>query len=455
MTGAPALRDVLDRAISAHRAERYEEALRAYTAYLAARPDDAGIWTNLGALYRTLKAHDLALAAQERAHRLDPGAISIRRNLANILTDTGQGERAAAIRRDLVAEGDGDPELRAMIGKALRSAQRYDEGVEALRELLADHPDHAEGRVQLALTLLARGDYAEGFEAFRARWETGELTPRTVLAPKWQGGDLTGKRILVMPEQGFGDAVAFARFIPELRRFNPDRVLLQVEKPLARLFAEVEGVDEMAPGFEPGRFDCYVDMMDLPTLHFARDTVIPPPTRLAVPEPSTRRARGIALPFADHLKVGVVWCGSLTYRGNSFRSFSHRELMPLLDLPRTQLFSLYKGPRLKDLHADGMGAMILDTASSEADFADNAAMMREMDVVVTSCTATAHIAGSLGVETWILLHWDNFWMWGKDSDRTPWYPSARLYRQETPRDWAGVIARVRADLALRTPKGTT
>ena len=447
------LKDVLDRAISAHRNQRYDEALKGYTTYLANRPEEAGIWTNLGALYRSLKAHDLALAAQQRAHELDPGSANIRRNLANILTDTGQGERAADIRRALVEEGDSDPELRAMIGKALRSVQRYDEGVEVLRALTAEHPDHAEARVQLALTLLARGDYAEGFEAFQARWETGELTPRSVPAPKWKGEDLTGKRILVMPEQGFGDAVAFARFIPVLRQFSPEQVLLQVEKPLARLFAEVDGVDEMAPAFDPGRFDCYVDMMDLPMIHFAREDEVPAPTRLAVPADSVERARRLTAPFTDHLKVGVVWCGSLTYRGNSFRSFSHRDLLPLLDLPRTQLFSLYKGPRLQDLHADGTGAMILDTASTERDFADNAAMMREMDVVVTSCTATAHIAGSLGVETWILLHWDSFWMWGKDSDRTPWYPSARLYRQEVPRDWAGVIARVRADLAGRTPEG--
>ena len=455
MSEAGALRGLLDRAIAAHRGERFDEALRAYTAYLATRPDDAGIWTNLGALYRTTKAHDLALAAQERAYRLDPKAVTIRRNLANILTDTGQGDRAASLRQALVDEGDGDPELRAMIGKALRSAQRYDEGVTVLRALLDEHPDHAEGRVQLALTLLARGDYAEGFAAFQARWETGELTPRQILAPKWQGGDLTGKRILVMPEQGFGDAVAFARFIPVLRQFNPDKVLLQVDKPLARLFAEVEGVDEMAPGFDPGAFDCYVDMMDLPMVHFARAPDVPPPTRLSVPEDSVARARSLTAPFAGHLKVGVVWCGSVTYRGNSFRSFTHRELLPLLDLPRTQLFSLYKGPRLKDLHADGTSAMILDTAASERDFADNAAMMREMDLVVTSCTATAHIAGSLGVETWILLHWDSFWMWGKETDHSPWYPSARLYRQEVPRDWPGVIARVRADLAERAPKGVT
>jgi hypothetical protein len=168
-----------------------------------------------------------------------------------------------------------------------------------------------------------------------------------------------------------------------------------------------------------------------------------------VPEDSRARARRITAPFRDRFRVGVVWCGSVTYRGNAFRSFPHTELHALLDLPGLQMFSLYKGPELAAFQADGTSAFVLDAGGSDRDFADCAAMMEEMDLVVTSDTATAHLAGSLGVPVWTLLHWDAFWLWQIARETTPWYPSMRLIRQERPRDWAGVLARVRRDLADR------
>ena len=151
-------------------------------------------------------------------------------------------------------------------------------------------------------------------------------------------------------------------------------------------------------------------------------------------------------PHARRLKIGVVWCGSVTYRGNAFRSFPHEELHPLLDLPGLQLVSLYKGPEIERFRADGTSAFVLDAGSQDRDLADCAALMEEMDLIVTSDTVTAHLAGSLGRPTWTLLHWDAFWLFGPEGEATPWYPSMRLIRQQRPRDWAGVIAEVRARL---------
>jgi hypothetical protein len=147
--------------------------------------------------------------------------------------------------------------------------------------------------------------------------------------------------------------------------------------------------------------------------------------------------------------VGVVWCGSVTYRANAFRSFSHTEFHRLLDIDGLQMFSLYKGPELEAFQKDGTGAFIVDAASTDRDFADCAAMMQEMDLVITSCTATCHIAGSLGVPVWTLLHWDAFWLWTHQGAETPWYPSMRLIRQSRPRDWEGVFAKLRQRLLAR------
>jgi hypothetical protein len=445
----PRQRQLREEAIALHRAGKLADARKLYAAYLAGSPRDAAMWSNYGSLMRSEGRHSLALLAQERAVALDPDGVAQMGNLANALSDLGQYERAVSLREAVLRRNPADTSQKAMIGRALRSMGRYDEGIAWLEQACHDHPGEHELRIQLALTQLAAGRYADGFRNYEVRWLTGELKPRQ-LPPttKWQGDDLTGRSILVMPEQGFGDAVTFARFLPELRRFNPARVMLLCERPLMRVFAGVEGVDWMGPEVGPEQpFDVWTNMMDLPPLHFDRSDVIPAPTRLTVPEDSRERARMFVAPHAGMFKVGVVWCGSVTYRGNAYRSFSHTEFHRLLDLPRVQLFSLYKGPELAAFQADGTSAFIVDTASTDRDFADCAAMMMEMDLIVTSDTVTVHLAGSLGRPVWTLLHWDAFWLWQLERDRTPWYPGMRLIRQETPRDWAGVMARVKQDLA--------
>jgi hypothetical protein len=434
-------------AATLHRAGKLAEARPVYAAYLAKHPRDGGMWSNFGSLLRSEGWHDLSILAQERALALDPRSRAVMNNLANVLSDVGQYDRALPLRSAILDQDAGDVAQKAMIGKAMRAMGRHSEGIAWLERAVADHPDDHEMHIQLALTQLADGRYAEGFRNYEHRWMTGELKQRQIPRPKWQGENLKGKTILVMPEQGFGDAIAFARFLPVLREFGPARVLLLSEKPLLRLFAEIEGVDWTGPEVGPDLpFDVWTNIMDLPPLHFDLTEDIPAPTRLTIPEDARARARSIVLPHANSFKVGVVWCGSVTYRGNAFRSFSHTEFHRLIDLPGVQLFSLYKGPELARFHADGTSGFIIDTASTDRDFADCAATMSEMDLIVTSDTATAHLAGSLGLRVWTLLHWDAFWLWQRSRDSTPWYPSMRLIRQDRARDWTGVMERVRAEI---------
>jgi Tfp pilus assembly protein PilF len=439
--------DLRQRAAEHHQAGRLSEALPLYAAYLGLAPRDSSIWSNLGSLFRSENRHDLALKAHERAYALAPENNSVLNNLANVLSDIGQYDRALHLRHQILKKTPGDAAQKAMIGKALRGKGDYAASIAYLEPAIADHPTYYELQIQLALSQLAARRYVEGFTTYDVRWKTGELTARKISQPKWNGESLAGRTILVLPEQGFGDAITFARFIPVLRRFDPKRVMLLCEKPLLRLMAEIEGVDWIGPeaAIDSG-FDVWTNMMDLPPHAFAADPAVPPPTRLCIPEDSRQRARAIVGPHAGRFKVGVVWCGSVTYRGNAFRSFSHTEFHPLLDLPDVQFFSLYKGPELAPYHADGTSAFILDTASSDRDFADCAATMEAMDLIITSDTATAHVAGSLGRPVWTLLHWDAFWLWQHQGDRTPWYPTMELFRQSSPRDWSELFVRVKSRL---------
>ncbi len=442
---------VLDLRQSAQQTQRdgdHAKARELYEKYLTIVPHDYLMWTNLGAMLRAQGLPDMALAAQQRAYELAPQNEIIRNNLANILADCGQPSDALALRQEALRDTPDDATQLAMAGKVLRTLGRTGDAIDLLAKAQANNPQEVELSIQLALSQLAHGAYAEGFKTFERRWASDEATPRQMHKPKWDGRSLAGKTILVLPEQGLGDGIAMARFLPVLRGYDPARVMLATERPLLRLFDGMEGADWVGLAADAGDdFDVWTDMMDLPTAHFATSKDIPAPAPLTVPDAAKTRADQVLAPYPRSFNVGVVWAGSPTFRANANRSFSHTEFHRLLSIPNVRLFSLYKGPMTQAYRADGTAHLIPDTAATEADFADTAAMMQALDLVITSDTATAHLAGSLGVPVWLMLHWDAFWMWQLEPDRSPWYPSMVLYRQFTPRDWSRPFERAKTDLA--------
>ncbi len=443
---AQTLGELRQKAVKAHQAGALEKAARDYASYLAQVPGDVGIWSNLGVLHRVAGRHKMSLRAQERAYALDQKDTGVRNNMANILSDIGQYDRSLALRYELAAEQPDDVNQLAMIGRCLRGKGDYAGAISYLKSAIQKYPEDAELQMQLAFAQLGAGDYRTGLQTYKARWAAGELQPRALPFPEWQGEPLKGKTIVVLPEQGFGDAVLFARFLSILKGRGAT-VQLVAKRPLMRLFEAFDGVDEMIADLtRDTKADYWVNMMDLAAIYFETETHVPPPARLNVPKAAKDRAATMTAAHTDRFKVGVVWTGSVTYKGNAFRSFSHTDFLPLTDVPGVQLFSLYKGPELKGFYADGTDGLIVDVGSSEQDFADCAGMMQAMDLVITSDTATAHVAGSLGVPVWTVLHWDAFWVWRHKGETTDWYPGMQLFRQETPLDWGDVMTEVKAAL---------
>ncbi len=446
---AQTLQQVRQNAVAAHKAGELDKAARGYASYLAQVPGDVGIWSNLGVLHRVAGRHKMSLRVQQKAFALDPGDTGVRNNLANILSDLGRYDESIAIRKGLVKERPDDANLKAMIARCLRGKGDYAGAIDYLATVIPEHPEDAELQMQLAFAQLGIGDYGAALQSYKARWLAGELQPRDLPFPEWRGEPLDGKIIVVLPEQGYGDAVLFARFLTVLKGRGA-KVQLVTKRPLMRLFEGLDGVDEMISELTRNTdADYWVNMMDLAALYFEGSSAIPAPTRLSVPKAAQNRAKAMVAPHKDKVRVGVVWTGSVTYKGNAFRSFSHTEFLPLTEIAGVQLFSLYKGPELAAYHADGTDGLILDAGSSETDFADCAGMMQEMDLVITSDTATAHVAGSLGVPVWTVLHWDAFWVWRHTGDTTEWYPGMRLFRQRTPLEWGEVMAEVKTALVKK------
>ncbi|WP_296418264.1 tetratricopeptide repeat-containing glycosyltransferase family protein [Pseudooctadecabacter sp.] len=436
--------------VNAHQAGRMDQALEGYTRYLARYPNDAGIWTNLGALFRTSGQHDKARVAQSRAYALAPDDTGVLNNYANILSDLGEYEKSIDLRQASLAKDPSHLMHHAMIGRCYRGMGRYDEAIAYLTPQVAEHPAETEIALQLAFAQLGAGHYGAAFRTYDARWNSDELRPPKLPFPKWEDGmEVAGKTVLVMPEQGFGDMILMSRFVPLVAAMGA-KVRVVAKKPLIRLLEGLEGIDWIGSAARPtDPVDLWVSLMDLPKLVYGAEERgdIPPPSTLSIPDDAVDRAKVLTAQHKDMFKVGVVWSGSATYKGNTFRSFTHREFIPMAGLPNVQLFSLYKGPYLEAYQNDGTAALIIDSASTDRDFADCAATMMEMDLIITSDTATAHIAGSLGVPTWVMLHWDAFWVYRHHGDTTPWYPSMRLFRQAAPQDWASAFDAATAALA--------
>lgn len=436
-------------AVDAHRLGKHDDALAGYTRYLTAFPKDAGIWTNLGALYRTTGRHQLARTAQSRAYALTPDDPGVLNNYANILSDIGEYQRSIELREQSLAIQPDHLMHHAMIGRCYRGMGAYQKAIEYLAPRVSEFPQEPEIELQLAFAQLGAGEFGAAFRSYNARWKTGDLEMPEVPFPAWEEGvSIDGKTILILPEQGFGDMVLLSRFIPLLAAKGA-RVRLVAKKPLMRLLDGIEGVEWIGIGATPqDPIDLWTSLMDLPKIVFGPDEVgdVPPPTTLNIPEDSAQRAKAITAQHQDMFKVGVVWSGSATYKGNTFRSFTHREFLPMADIPNVQLFSLYKGPFLEAYQQDGSAGVIIDTASTDRDFADCAATMKEMDLIITSDTATAHIAGSLGVPVWVMLHWDSFWVYRHAGETTEWYPSMRLFRQPKPQDWTSAFDAAHAAL---------
>lgn len=443
------LNEVFNEAVTKHRAGELDEAERLYRLCIAHQPGSVTAWTNLGALLRSRKKLVAAVACHRKALEIDPKAINVRSNLANALADIGEAEEAVALRQKLVEEQPDEWARIRDLAIAYRGCWRNQEAVDLIDRTEARLGRDEQAVLQRALAHLMLGNWKEGFADFEARYSGDEVSlPENAPWPRWMGEDLTGKSIVILPEQGFGDAILMTRFIPGLKARGASRVAMVAKKPLARLLSRVEGVDAVIPAARrQDSFDYYTPNMSLPHLVGMPAGGTPPPLpRLAIPDDSRARAAKLTASFAHRFRIGIVWTGSLTYRANHRRSTTPESFAPLATVPGVQLFSLYKGDAHKDFLDSGMAGPIVDACGHDRDFADTAAMIDAMDLMITTDTAVVHVAASMGKPVWNMLTWEGFWLYGKEAT-TPWYPSMRLFRQPASGDWDTVFAEV--ETALR------
>ncbi|HXW23410.1 MAG TPA: tetratricopeptide repeat protein, partial [Xanthobacteraceae bacterium] len=402
---------------------------------------------NLGNLAEKRGDHGAAAESFRRATALRPQFYEAHNNLGAVLLKAGKPEAAEGSFARAVALKPGEAEAHHNLANALCELGRYDEALASCRRAIAADPAHAQANFTAAMLLLVQGKLREGFEQYEWRWKLGTLVPRGFPVPLWNGEDIAGRTILLYGEQGYGDTIQGLRYVPFVAARGA-RVVLEVPPPLLRLAASLPGVAELvAAGQALPRVDLACPLLSLPRAFATTLQTIPAEVPYLSPAPEAV-ARWRETLGGDGLKVGIAWAGSPLHRSDAHRSIDVATLAPLLRLNGVRWFSLQVGERAGDLARPADGA-VTDLAPQLKDFAETAAAIANLDLVITVDTAAAHVAGATGRPAWVMLRKIPDWRWLIDRDDSPWYPSLRLYRQQQRGDWDEVVRRVRSALQRR------
>ena len=446
---APVVDDIVQGALAAHQRGDLAVAERDYRTALAQAPEHPVALHFLGVIAYQGGRPSEALPLLERAVALRPGEPEFHNNLGLVKVELDRHDEAIDAYGRALAQNPAHATAWCNLGLALTGANRLPEAIDALRRAIALQPDFAEAHWNLALVLLADGQFAAGWREYESRLTIRRFAASTPSAPRWNGEDVNGKTLLLRAEQGLGDVLHFVRFASVLAAHGA-RVSVQVQRPLVHLIATVPGVSGVhAAGDPPPHHDAHIELLSVPGKLGINESNIP----ADVPYVSVddARAKTVAAEVekvaGTALRVGLSWAGAPTSTNDRRRSCSLATLAPLLDVPGVAWFSLQKGDDDAASAAASRGLARLDARN---DFDGTAALVAALDIVVTVDTSIAHLAGALARPTWILLPFAPDWRWRVAGESSPWYPTARLFRQPRRGDWASVVRAVRIALAIST-----
>jgi len=432
-----------------HQQGRNDEALNALSAALKTQKNSAPARANRGLVLMALGRHKEALADFDRALAIQPDIVEALTSRGNALHGLDRHEDAVASFDRALALQPAHVDAHYNRGIVLHGLNRHAEAVASYQRALALQPNHADAHWNEALSRLALGDFAEGWKKFEWRWWTSDCrTPGLKFPqPLWRGEPIDGRSILLYAEQGLGDTIQFVRYVPMVAERGA-KVVLAVHSELKELLSSVAGAaavfgeNEPLPGTE---FQC--PLLSLP-LAFGTTMETTP---AKVPYLSANDAAVAQwrerLPQTAALRVGLVWSGNPTFKYDRRRSPQLSQVSPLLATRGVVFYSLNPGIGESDVAALAAHPNVVHLGSQFRNFSDTAAVISFVDLVISSDTAVAHLAGAIGRPAWIMLHDSPDWRWALDRERSSWYPSARLFRQERAGDWAGVVARMQNELA--------
>lgn len=441
--------------------DRPAEALAAFEKSIAVKPALAQAWNNRACVLRDLNRPDDAVASCDQAIALQSGYVEAWSNRANALSDLNRPLDARENYMKALELAPSFVDAWSNLGLTQIDLSEHEQALDSYDRALSLDPDLAEAHWNRALCLLQMGRFDEGWREYEWRWRRHRMAAaeRNFAQPLWQGQfPLEGKTILLHAEQGLGDTLQFCRYAPLVAAMGA-KVILEVPQELMRLLQSLEGVTHLVEqGQSLPSFDCHAPLLSLPLAFKTNADNIPAtvPYLLADEAASKQWAERLDQHAGHALKVGLVWAGGKRphvaelRKTDGRRSIALDMLAPFVDVPNVRFYSLQKGEAAQQLITNPeFVERITDYTDEFADFADTAAFVSNLDLVITVDTAVAHLAGALGRPVWIMNRFDTCWRWLLDRNDSPWYPSALLFRQPSLGDWDRVIAAVRDALDMR------
>ena len=434
--------------------ERYEQAIESYDHALAIAPGHAELHFNRGAALYALKRYETAIESYDRAIALKPGYAEALNNRGNAFLALGRQEEALACYLAALDLVPGHSRAIYNRGKVLQNLGRHDEALASYDEAIALDPDYASPRWSKSLLTLLRGDLALGFRLYEWRWRYDKFpSPKRGFSESlWLSDEpLAGKTILLHAEQGYGDTIQFCRYARQVAARGAT-VVLEVPKPLEPLMASLAGVGRIvATGDALPGFDVQTPLASLPlAFRTCLDTIPAEVPYLNAPaETIARWAKWLG--ERRGLRVGLAWSGNPNHSNDANRSIPLADLLPLMGCG-AELIGLQKEPRPDDAATLEANPAIRNIGPAFQDFADTAAVIAQLDLIISADTSVAHLAGALGKPVWIMLPCAPDWRWLLEREDSPWYPTARLFRQASPGDWANPVARIATALQALTAR---
>jgi Flp pilus assembly protein TadD len=443
---SPDIHHILGDALAAKKT--FEPAAVSYRRAIELGESTGETWNKLGTCLLKVDRHEEAVAAFREAVRLKPDFVQAYVALGHALNLTRHLDEAIAASRTALRLKEELAEAQVNLGVSLYEKGLVDEALAAFERAVAINPEWPCGRYNLAGPLLVKGDYQRGWEEFewRLRWEDFSSPWRKFEQPRWVGEDLKGKRILLYAEQGLGDTIQFVRYVPMVAQ-RGGRVILECQEPLFRLLGGVKGAVKLVRrGEELPPFDFHSSLLSLPRVFETNVKTIPASPGYVRVDDELRRKWETRISGRPGLKVGIVWAGTPGHKRDRDRSVGFQQLAPLAAVPGVKLFSLQKGLAAAEAKSAPAGTELVDLSGELTDFAETAAVIANLDLVISVDTSTAHLAGAMGKPVWVMIPFASDWRWMLEREDSPWYPTMRLFRQTEIGHWGDVILKIRDEL---------
>ena len=428
---------------------KLDEAASHFRKAIELKPEYAAAHSNLGSVLQKQGNLEEAAKSFRLATELNPDHAEVHNNLGTFLQKQGKLDEAIERYKKAITLEPNHTKAHNNFGAALQEQGKYDEAMEYYKRAISLNPDYAEAHMNRSFVLMLTENFEEGWPEYEWRLHTKDRISRTFKQPLWDGTPLDSRSILVHAEQGLGDTIQFVRYLPMVQATG-GHVVFECQKNLVRLLKNNEGFDEIiekaSANEKNSHFDVQVPLLSLPGIFGTTLENIPSKVSYITVDPEPVKQWNARIEHNDDFKIGIVWAGSPHHTNDRNRSCKLEDFAQLAEIPGLSFYSVQKGPASAEVFNPPGGMKIINLADELNDFADTAAIIANLDLVISVDTAVVHLAGAIGKPVWNLLPFAPEWRWQLNRADSPWYPGMRLFRQSQPNDWTGVFEQVKKAL---------